>query len=306
MAAPDTKTVTLTIHALGIGGITISRANVTGGPGSANAVIGKLAATTIPSGQAVTWALGTDPASKKFVVAADGTVSVGAADVAVGDYRITVTATGVAPPPPPPPPLVIPKSIAVTPAAASVRDTSIAGTKVADLAVTTSDGSPFAGQIAVTPPGLVMANPARNALVLSRSLATSDDGPHAMTVTASQGGTSVSASFAMTVIRIAPPPPPPPQPILTVTPMTPRIPDTTPRGTVIATYSVTMSDGSPFAGSVRFGAPNFDDGGVFSLSAPVRQPDGSLTGSIVINPAGPGVGPNAVTQTDHITLETVP
>ncbi len=105
---------------------------------------------------------------------------------------------------------------------------------------------------------------------------------------------------------VPPPPPPQPEPIITVAPTTPRIPDTTPRGAVIATYSVAMSDGSPFTGSVRFGAPDFDDGGVFALALPVRQPDGSLTGSIVINPSGPGVGPNTVTHTDRITLETTP
>ncbi len=161
-----------------------------------------------------------------FVVAGRNLVVAWAGQAIAGDYVIRVHDTGppqeftikitavvvVPPPPPPPPPLVTPKSITVTPAAASVPDTSIAGTKVADLAVATSDGSPFAGKVAVTPPGLVDTSPALNSLVLSRSLSSSDDGPHAMTVSASQGGTGVTAGFAMTVTGVAPPPPPPTPP----------------------------------------------------------------------------------------------
>ena len=73
------------------------------------------------------------------------------------------------------------------------------------------------------------------------------------------------------------------------------MPDTTPLGAVVATYSVTMSDGSPFTGTVQFGAPYFDSGGIFALSG----------NSIIVNPKGPGVGPNMTTITDHITLEAI-
>jgi hypothetical protein len=73
------------------------------------------------------------------------------------------------------------------------------------------------------------------------------------------------------------------------------VPDTTPRGAVVATYEVAMSDGTPFTGTVRFGAPFYDSGGVFALSGR----------SIVVNPAGPGIGPNLTSITDHITLEAI-
>jgi hypothetical protein len=74
------------------------------------------------------------------------------------------------------------------------------------------------------------------------------------------------------------------------------MPDTTPVGAVVATYTVTMSDGSPFVGAIGFGPPNFDAGGIFSLT-------GSLTsGNIIVNPSGPGIGPNSGTIIDHITL----
>jgi hypothetical protein len=96
-----------------------------------------------------------------------------------------------------------------------------------------------------------------------------------------------------------PPPPPPPSPtaaVITVTPNTPQLPDTTARGAVVATYAVTMSDGSPFVGTIGFGPPNFDAGGIFALA-------GSPTsGNVIVNPNGPGVGPNLSTVTDHITL----
>jgi hypothetical protein len=84
--------------------------------------------------------------------------------------------------------------------------------------------------------------------------------------------------------------------VITVTPNTPQLPDTTSRGAVVATYTVAMTDGSPFVGTIGFGPPNFDAGGIFALA-------GSPTsGNVIVNPNGPGVGPNLSTVTDHITL----
>jgi hypothetical protein len=57
-----------------------------------------------------------------------------------------------------------------------------------------------------------------------------------------------------------------------------------------------MSDGTPFTGTVRFGAPYYDAGEIFALSSD----------TIIVNPDGPGVGPNITTVTDHITLEAIP
>jgi hypothetical protein len=87
-----------------------------------------------------------------------------------------------------------------------------------------------------------------------------------------------------------------PQPVITVTPDAPRMPDTTPRGAIVATYSVKMSDNSPFTGKVRFGPPYYDDKGKFALR----------DNAIIVNPSGPGIGPNRATLIEHITLEAIP
>ncbi len=107
----------------------------------------------------------------------------------------------------------------------------------------------------------------------------------------------IAKSAAITAIG-APPPPPPlaPAPVITVTPNTPQVPDTTSVGAVVATYTVTMSDGSPFVGAIGFGPPNFDARGIFALTG------SPISGNVVINPSGPGVGPNLSTITDQITL----
>jgi hypothetical protein len=84
--------------------------------------------------------------------------------------------------------------------------------------------------------------------------------------------------------------------VIEVSPSTPKVPDTAPGGTVVARYSVRMSDNSPFQGTVRFGPPHYDDNGIFAL-------DGS---DIIVNPNGPGIGPNRATITGHITLEAIP
>jgi len=95
-----------------------------------------------------------------------------------------------------------------------------------------------------------------------------------------------------------PPPPPPPPPVLvpviTVTPDHPAIPDTSKPGASVAVVTVAMSDGTAFTGSIRFAAPNFDAAGMFALSG----------NSIILNPTGPGVGPDTPLQ--HITLEALP
>ena len=81
-----------------------------------------------------------------------------------------------------------------------------------------------------------------------------------------------------------------------VTPTTPRVPDTTPLGGVVASYSVAMSDGSPFTGSVRFAAPNYDAKRIFAIAGD----------KIIVNPNGPGLDRHGATGTYRITLETVP
>jgi hypothetical protein len=64
----------------------------------------------------------------------------------------------------------------------------------------------------------------------------------------------------------------------------------------VASYSVAMSDGSPFTGTVRFAAPNFDANRIFAISGD----------KLIVNPNGPGLSRHATTSTYRITLETVP
>jgi hypothetical protein len=45
-------------------------------------------------------------------------------------------------------------------------------------------------------------------------------------------------------------------PTITAAPNAPEVPDTTPLGAVVATYSVVMSDGSPLTGTVRLARPS--------------------------------------------------
>lgn len=92
------------------------------------------------------------------------------------------------------------------------------------------------------------------------------------------------------------PPPPPPIPLVTVTPASPVIADTTPLGAVVAAISVVMSDGSPFTGTLSFGAPNFSDGNVYALSR------SSAPANIIVNPSGPGIAHATITRVDQITI----
>ena len=100
-------------------------------------------------------------------------------------------------------------------------------------------------------------------------------------------------------VRVATPPPVPAgplRPVIDVRPNTPKVPDTAPGGTVVARYSVRMSDNSRFTGTVKFGPPYYDSDGRFAL----------VDNNIIVNPKGPGIGPNKATITDHITLEAIP
>jgi hypothetical protein len=68
---------------------------------------------------------------------------------------------------------------------------------------------------------------------------------------------------------------------IVVNPTNPTIPSTTPLGAVVATVTVTWSNGAPFTGTLSFGPPNSNGGGVYALSG----------NNLIINPSGPGVGP---------------
>jgi hypothetical protein len=66
---------------------------------------------------------------------------------------------------------------------------------------------------------------------------------------------------------------------IALNPPNPTIPSTTPLGAVVATVSVTWSNGAPFTGTLSFGPPNSNGGGVYALSG----------NNLIINPSGPGV-----------------
>ena len=77
--------------------------------------------------------------------------------------------------------------------------------------------------------------------------------------------------------------------VITVLPNMPSIPSNTALGTTVAVIYVCNSDGSAFTGTLGFGPPNFDDGGVFALSG------SSNPYTLIVNPSGPGVGPDGGT-----------
>jgi hypothetical protein len=81
-----------------------------------------------------------------------------------------------------------------------------------------------------------------------------------------------------------------------LTPPAPVISDDTPIGTTVMTIAI-VTDGAPFAGQIRFGAPNYDAGGAFALSGDHanRPPE-----RVIVN------GPLANNTTKKITLEAVP
>ncbi len=88
-----------------------------------------------------------------------------------------------------------------------------------------------------------------------------------------------------------------PTPIITVNPIAPSIADTIAKGAVVATYKVTMSDGSLFTGTIAFAAPNFDSGGIYALSGT------GAGGNIIVSLTGPGVGSHPTPVTESITLQ---
>jgi hypothetical protein len=88
---------------------------------------------------------------------------------------------------------------------------------------------------------------------------------------------------------------PRPIPVVTVSPTMITIPSTTPLGTTVATITVVMSDNSPYTGGLTFGSPNFDDGGIYSISGT------STPFLLLVNPSGPGVGAQGG-SVDHVTV----
>jgi len=75
------------------------------------------------------------------------------------------------------------------------------------------------------------------------NVTSADDGPHTLALTAAQGSIKTTLTLAPIVVG--------PVPIITVIPNPiPAVPDNSQAGTVLATVSVKMSDGSPFTGTL--------------------------------------------------------
>src|SRR5262249_9176410 len=79
----------------------------------------------------------------------------------------------------------------------SLPDNAAAGTVVAAVSVSMSNGSAFTGTLAASPAGTVTIS--GNKLVLARALTSADDGSRHWTVAATQNGATVSSSIAVQV-----------------------------------------------------------------------------------------------------------
>jgi hypothetical protein len=118
-------------------------------------------------------------------------------------FAISVGAVDPAPP--------TPTGIKFTSAVASLPDNSVAGTTVALVSVSMSDGSTFSGALTANPVGVVAISNTKT-MVLARGLSPADDGVQQWGVTAAQNGVTVSSSIAVQVNRVGPAPAPAPAP----------------------------------------------------------------------------------------------
>ena len=133
-----------------------------------------------------------------------------------------------------------PTGVRFTPSKASLPDNAATGNAVAAVSVAMSDGSTFAGTLVASPAGTVAMS--GNTLVLARGLTPADDGSHQWKVAATQNGVTVSGTIQVQVTATPSG--------LTFTPIAATLPDNAVAGAAVAAVSVTMSDGSPFSGSL--------------------------------------------------------
>ncbi|MBV8293492.1 MAG: hypothetical protein JOY55_17070 [Mycobacterium sp.] len=95
-----------------------------------------------------------------------------------------------------------PTGVTFTPTVASLPDNAAAGTMVAAVSVSMSDGSAFTGNLAASPAGIVTMS--GNNLVLARALNSADDGSQTWIVTATENGVTVSSSIVVKVTAVKP------------------------------------------------------------------------------------------------------
>jgi len=142
-----------------------------------------------------------------------------------------------------------PTAVTFTPSTASLPDNAAAGSTVAAVSVAMSDGSAFAGSLAASPAGTVTVS--GNNLVLARGLTSADDGAHPWSVAATQNGVTVSGTIPVQVTAASYPT------SITLTPANSTIADNAPAGTLLATATVAMSDGSQFTGTLTTSDTSF-------------------------------------------------
>ena len=88
-----------------------------------------------------------------------------------------------------------PTAITLSPANATTPDNAPAGTVLTTATVTMSDGSQFTGKLTSSDTSGFFAISGLN-IVTARALTSADDGTHSTTITASQGGRSVSMELS--------------------------------------------------------------------------------------------------------------
>jgi hypothetical protein len=140
-----------------------------------------------------------------------------------------------------------PTGVTFTPSTASLPDNSAAGTVVAAVSVSMSDGSAFAGSLAASPSLAVTIS--GNKLVLARALTSADNGMQTWSAAATQNGVTVSGSIQVQVNAVPT--------SVSFTPSAPSLPDNAAAGTVVAAVSVSMSDGSTFTGTLAGSGHDF-------------------------------------------------
>jgi hypothetical protein len=101
------------------------------------------------------------------------------------------------------------------------------------------------------------------------------------------------ASIAVHIVGLAP------LATIALVPPKPQIDTSTPLGGSVAAYAVTMPDGSPSTGTVQFGPPYFDAGGLFAMTGT------GAAGNIIVNPAGPGLSGLTVPIIESITVQAI-
>jgi hypothetical protein len=123
---------------------------------------------------------------------------------------------------------------------ATLPDNLQAGTVIAAVSVSMSDGSTFVGDLDAEPASVVRI--AGNNLVLARDLVPADGGEDTWTVTAEQDGIQVSQDLLVEIVPV-------PEAV-EFDPPSVSLPDNAPAGQHVAAVAVVMSDGSDYSGGL--------------------------------------------------------